>query len=134
MSLSNKTVMIQIQKSILDRLMSDVERGIRQPDELIRFLAVEDVYINWDVYERLTRIAPVRAGLVNQPVISLDFHNPKPSMRVTSKAELKNFIRQMARYFIVKLIRPVLERVIKIDQKVSIVTTLDVAIGQKERK
>ncbi len=133
MSLSNKTVMIQIQKSILDRLMSEVENGKRQPDELFRFLAVEDVYINWDVYERITRLAPIRAGLINQPTIRFDFHNPRPKLKSRSKADMKDFLRQAVRFIVVRILRPILERVIKIEHRVSIVAVSDVVIGQKDR-
>jgi hypothetical protein len=81
MRLSNQTVLNQIRRNLTDQMLGQIERGENHSDEFMRFLALEPVQLNWDIYERLTRAVPMRMGMGRIPQWRIQFHNPIPVLR-----------------------------------------------------
>jgi hypothetical protein len=98
MRLSNQTVLTQIRRNLTDRMLGQIERGEDHADEFMRFLALEPVQLNWDIYERLTRALPMRMAMGRVPHIRINFHNPKPVLRSGGFHDRWIFLKEKIRF------------------------------------
>jgi hypothetical protein len=105
--LSNQTVMVQIRRNIVDDMLGALESGQGNVDEFLRFLVLEPVDINWDTYERLTRVVPVHVGFGRQQVFRIDAHLEKPKWRGLRSAwqYIKERINHHFEKMVIRLLR-----------------------------
>lgn len=127
-SLSNQTVMIQIRRNLVDRMLGDVEQGRGNADELVRTMVLEPVELNWDTYERLTRISPMHVGLFRNQSVRINDQLMAPKWQGIGSAWF--FIMQTANYLFKKRILKILAHHLVFEERVVITAMYDNTIDQ----
>jgi hypothetical protein len=102
-TIPHQTIMRQVRRNLVTELLDHADKGPRQRNELLQFLAFEPVELTEDVYNRLAHLqtTAVLFGRMRQPVISNE--NPKPIFNSLSPRDLRSYAKQWCRYLFMKV-------------------------------
>ena len=117
--INNRIVMRQIRKNLLDRFLSEAESGDGRFDEFVRFVALEPVEINEDVFERISRLTEKTIGFGRIPSVRIGPIIPKPQFGGFGFGSVLKYIKQVLVSALSRVFRKMLIRLLIIEERPS---------------